>query len=125
MHGMGPVRLASRSAAAASFSSASPSRRSAAADERRRAAKPDGVVAGGNRAGDRSPDSRGRGWEPTGAEEQKGVGRGDVAFRTGGKGIGKGAGRGAIPPPIETRVVPALGDEPGTASAGRWVVLWR
>eukprot|EP00752_Nemacystus_decipiens_P004430 g4043.t1 len=101
VHGMGPLRLASRSAASSSLGSslntctAPPHPRGS--EERRRA---------GGRATGESADTTGRGV----------VGRGQAVPRGAGRGR---AGRGFIPPPIETRSVPSLTDDAELVSASR------
>lgn len=105
VHGMGPLRLASRSAASSALGSSlntctaiSAPPQARGSEERRRA---------GGRAAGENPDTAGRGIG----------GRGQGVPRGGGRGR---AGRGCIPPPIETRAVPSLSDEAELVSAARW-----
>ncbi|CAM9841887.1 unnamed protein product, partial [Hapterophycus canaliculatus] len=105
VHGMGPLRLASRSAASSSLGSsintttavATPLRPRGSEDRRHSA----------SRAFGESYDTPGRGG---------GGSRGQVAPR----GTGRGrVGRGLIPPPIEARVMPGLTDEAELVPAAR------
>eukprot|EP00903_Cladosiphon_okamuranus_P017117 g15770.t1 len=97
VHGMGPLRLASRSAANSAIGSslntytaapAAASSQARGSEERRRAA---------GRATGENADTLGRNVG----------GRGQVVPRGSGRGR---AGRGFIPPPIETRAVPSLSE---------------
>lgn len=103
VHGMGPLRLATRSAASSALTSTVNPSTSAAAlpqprgsEERRRA---------GSRTAGESPDT-----------SRRTSGRGQSAPRGAGRGR---AGRGFFPPPIETRVVPGQLDEVELVSAAR------
>lgn len=103
VHGMGPLRLATRSAASSALTSTVNPSTSAAAppqprgsEERRRA---------GGRTTTGSPDNSRRA-SYRGQSAPRGTGRGR-------------AGRGFFPPPIETRVVPGQLDEVELISAAR------
>lgn len=137
VHGMGPLRLAARLAANSPFvaptatviaplSCATPSHSRVIAsksENRRRFGKLPGVAA--SRSTDRSPERVGwRGINSCkgGGGQSERLARGEVTpssqKKTGKRGS---VGRGAIPPPIETRVAPNLTDEPEVAPAGRCV----
>lgn len=105
VHGMGPLRLASRSAASSVLGSSLNTGTAGAAppqprgsEERRRA---------GGRATGENVEASGRSVSGRGQAVPRGAGRGR-------------AGRGFIPPPIETRAVPSLSDEADLVSAARW-----
>lgn len=121
MHGMGPLRLATRSATGASYSSVSAAAVAAtppqlrAGDERRRSGMFATVATGRWMEHGDEASERVRARSGGGLDEQKVFDRGEAVPR----GVGRGAGRGAIPPPIETRVMPTLADEPELAPAGR------
>ena len=103
VHGMGPLRLASRSAASSvpmnPYTAVAATPQTRGSEERRRT---------GSRATGENADTAGRGVGGRGQPVPRGVGRGR-------------AGRGFIPPPIETRAVPSLTDEAELISTARWV----